>query len=130
MQAVAPYGRTAIGLAAAGRARGQLPPLASVVGLPFGLDLAATSLPLARGLGRGLVVGGKPWLAAPPPHWLRAGLGRRSYISVFQIRMEKMKEGKHPPLKRYPHAGSLWRNSSNLICNSYAKEGRRIGGGG
>ncbi|RZS01392.1 hypothetical protein BHM03_00031239 [Ensete ventricosum] len=77
MQAVAPYGRPAIGLAAAGRAREQLPPLASVVGLPIGLDLAATSRPLARGLGRGLVVGGKPWLAAPPPHWLRAGPCRK-----------------------------------------------------
>ncbi|RWV82053.1 hypothetical protein GW17_00056477 [Ensete ventricosum] len=104
MQAVAPYGRPAVGLAAASRARGQLPPLASVVGLPIGLDLAATSCPLARGLGRGLVVGGKPWMAAPPPHWLRAGPGRklitrrRSYIPVFQIRMEKKKEGKHPPL--------------------------------
>ncbi|RWV78833.1 hypothetical protein GW17_00060128, partial [Ensete ventricosum] len=39
---------------------------------------------------------------------------RRSYIPVFQFRMEKMKEVKRP-LWRYPHDGSLQRNSSNLI---------------
>ncbi|RWW25537.1 hypothetical protein GW17_00010121 [Ensete ventricosum] len=43
------------------------------------------------------------------------GPRRRSYIPVFQIRMEKMKEVKRPPLERYPHDGCLQRNSSNLI---------------
>ncbi|RZR88657.1 hypothetical protein BHM03_00016277 [Ensete ventricosum] len=41
---------------------------------------------------------------------------RQHHISLyFQIRMERMKEVKRTPLKRYPHDGSLQRNSSNLI---------------
>ncbi|RWW89194.1 hypothetical protein BHE74_00001830 [Ensete ventricosum] len=55
---------------------------------------------------------GRPWLplqvalimAVHPCRWLGHGYrpckgrGRRSYIPVFQIRMEKMKEVKRPPL--------------------------------
>ncbi|RWV98139.1 hypothetical protein GW17_00039035 [Ensete ventricosum] len=54
----------------------------------------------------------------------------RSYIPVFQIRMEKMKEVKRPPLSRYPHDGSLQRNSSNLISQLLRRgreENRRRG---
>ncbi|RZS07917.1 hypothetical protein BHM03_00038824, partial [Ensete ventricosum] len=47
-------------------------------------------------------VAGPTWgLAAPPPCCLRcenAARTRRSYIPVFQIRIEKMKEVKRPPL--------------------------------
>ncbi|RZS21431.1 hypothetical protein BHM03_00054068, partial [Ensete ventricosum] len=50
--------------------------------------------------------------------WL-GGVGKpttgRSYIPVFQIWMEKMKEVKRPPLWRYPHDVSLQRNSPYLI---------------
>ncbi|RWW16965.1 hypothetical protein BHE74_00054373 [Ensete ventricosum] len=50
----------------------------ATVGIPCGLALVATGRPLAGSLGRGLAMG-------------------RSYIRVFQIRMEKMKEVKRPP---------------------------------
>ncbi|RWW00003.1 hypothetical protein BHE74_00050621 [Ensete ventricosum] len=53
----------------------------------------------------------------------------RSYIPVFHIRMEKMKKVKRSPLQRYPHDGSLQRNSSNLISQLCSEGGRRIGGG-
>ncbi|RZS23492.1 hypothetical protein BHM03_00056437 [Ensete ventricosum] len=52
---------------------------ASDAGLPCGLALVAAGRPLAGDFSRGLTVG-------------------RSYIPVFQIRMEKMKEVKRPPL--------------------------------
>ncbi|RRT38680.1 hypothetical protein B296_00057308, partial [Ensete ventricosum] len=45
----------------------------------------------------------------------------RSYIPVFQIWMKKMKEVKRPPLLRYPHDGSLQRNSSSLILQLLLK---------
>ncbi|RWV92627.1 hypothetical protein GW17_00044978, partial [Ensete ventricosum] len=45
----------------------------------------------------------------------------RSYIPVFQIRMEKMKEVKCPPLELYLHDRSLQRNSSNLIVQLLLK---------
>ncbi|RWW54129.1 hypothetical protein BHE74_00039309 [Ensete ventricosum] len=74
---------------------------------PCGLALAAASRPLTRGLGHGLAVGGRPCMGAGrgcPPFLLAAfamkniARTRRSYIPVFQIRMEKMKEVKHPSL--------------------------------
>ncbi|RWW62893.1 hypothetical protein BHE74_00029955, partial [Ensete ventricosum] len=86
-------------LAVAGRARGW-PPLTGYC--PCGRS------PLCRGA---LAVTGRPLQVARPgpvAPW-------RSYIHVFQIRIEKMKEVKRPPLERYPHDGSLQRNSSNLI---------------
>ncbi|RWW24022.1 hypothetical protein GW17_00011706 [Ensete ventricosum] len=58
------------GLVAAYRARGRLLPpqatllLAGVAGLPFRLALASTSRPFEGGLGRGLVVGGRPCMGA------------------------------------------------------------------
>ncbi|RRT75902.1 hypothetical protein B296_00020460 [Ensete ventricosum] len=56
-------------------------------------------------------------VAAPPPQAVLIFVTNRwrSYSPVFQIRMEKMKEIKRPPLYRYPHDGSLQRNFSNLI---------------
>ncbi|RZS06541.1 hypothetical protein BHM03_00037203, partial [Ensete ventricosum] len=66
-----------------GRARGW-PPLAS------GRPLQVAGSPLAGG----------PWLqpAAPCSQPRPTPPPRRSYIPVFQIRMEKMKEVKRPPL--------------------------------
>ncbi|RZS00745.1 hypothetical protein BHM03_00030512 [Ensete ventricosum] len=69
-----------------------LPPLAGIAGLPCGLALAAIGHHLAGGLSHGLAMDGWPW---------------RSYIPIFSIRMEKMKEVKRPPLYRYPHDRSL-----------------------
>ncbi|RWW08688.1 hypothetical protein GW17_00027857 [Ensete ventricosum] len=42
----------------------QMSPLASAVGLPFGMALVTVSRPLAGGLGRGLAVGGRPYMGA------------------------------------------------------------------
>ncbi|RZS10348.1 hypothetical protein BHM03_00041563 [Ensete ventricosum] len=66
----------------------------------------------ARGFGRGrpppcrghwpqpTLHGGWPWLAAPPRclRYENTTITRRSYIPVFHIWMEKMKEVKRPPL--------------------------------
>ncbi|RWV95964.1 hypothetical protein GW17_00041363 [Ensete ventricosum] len=87
-------------------------PLAVPAGAaPCGLALATAGHPLAGDLGRGLAVdgqhymGGWPWLADPT--WWLVVVGhpssllhslRRSYIPVFQIQMEKMKEVKRHPL--------------------------------
>ncbi|RWV85890.1 hypothetical protein GW17_00052276 [Ensete ventricosum] len=48
-------------------------------------------------------------------HWKIIGGSRKACRELAGIRMEKMKEVKRPPLSRYPHDGSLQRNSSNLI---------------
>ncbi|RRT63478.1 hypothetical protein B296_00030410, partial [Ensete ventricosum] len=130
------------GLAAAGRARRrrsceQLSPLASAAGLPFGLALIAASRPLAGGLGRGLAVGGRPYMGAgrgwPPLLFatfvvktqqehverfyviqshhteLKTNLSYENIGSdtTIRIRTEKIKEVKRPPLWRYPHDRSL-----------------------
>ncbi|RWV85124.1 hypothetical protein GW17_00053108 [Ensete ventricosum] len=50
-------------------------------------------------------IGGSRCPRGWPPYW--ETLSGRSYIPVFQIRMEKMKKVKHPPLQQYPHDGSL-----------------------
>ncbi|RRT70975.1 hypothetical protein B296_00024020 [Ensete ventricosum] len=67
-----------------------------MAGCPYKGVLVVVSRPLTGGLvhsrhplAAGLAVGGRP-VGKPT-----AG---RSYIPVFQIRMEKMKEVKHPPL--------------------------------
>ncbi|RRT79230.1 hypothetical protein B296_00004767 [Ensete ventricosum] len=66
-------------------------------GCPCKVVLAVADRPLTGGLGR-----------SRPSHG-------RSYIPVFQIRMEKMKEVKRPPLEQYPHDGSLQQDSFNMI---------------
>ncbi|RWW87440.1 hypothetical protein BHE74_00003734 [Ensete ventricosum] len=72
--------------------------------VPYAGALAAASRPFAGGLdhSRSPLQEAWPWLAAhPPPHCVcyeNTTRTRRSYITVFQIRMEKMKEVKRPPL--------------------------------
>ncbi|RWV96602.1 hypothetical protein GW17_00040668 [Ensete ventricosum] len=75
--------------------RSEAPPLQAPA-MPAG-DRACWRLPLqgalavaGRPLAAGLAVGGR--------HFTRAGRGWGSYIPVFQIRIEKMKEVKRPPL--------------------------------
>ncbi|RWV99745.1 hypothetical protein GW17_00037331 [Ensete ventricosum] len=58
---------------------------------------------------------GEPWVASCRQAASGPLRARRLYIPAFQIGMEKMKEVKRIPLLRYPHNGSLQRNSSNLI---------------
>ncbi|RRT49447.1 hypothetical protein B296_00035622 [Ensete ventricosum] len=71
---------------------------------PCGLAVARRACrrrPLRASLGRGWLAlhGAWPWLAAPP-RCLRCETQQkwRSYITVFQIRMEKMNEVKRPLL--------------------------------
>ncbi|RWW55280.1 hypothetical protein BHE74_00038097 [Ensete ventricosum] len=78
-----------------------------VVGLPYGLALAEAGRPLAGGLGHALAVGGRPCMGAGRG-WLPLLLAaftvktqqeHGDHISLyFQIRMERMKEVKRPPL--------------------------------
>ncbi|RWV77685.1 hypothetical protein GW17_00061451 [Ensete ventricosum] len=90
-----PLAGAALLVAAAHRSSKRRPcgllPLRAIVA-PCGLALAAAWSWVAS----------PTWgLAAPPPCYLRcenATRTRRSYIPVFQIRMEKMKEVKYPPL--------------------------------
>ncbi|RWW12857.1 hypothetical protein GW17_00023461, partial [Ensete ventricosum] len=84
---------------------------------PLQGGLAVGSRPLAGGLGRSPL----PLVASHDQPLLLAVIvanalndstrfniiTRRLYIPVFHIRMENTKEVKRPPLKRYPHDGSL-----------------------
>ncbi|RWW37905.1 hypothetical protein BHE74_00056925, partial [Ensete ventricosum] len=64
-----------------------------------GRALAAAGRPLTGGLGRGIAVGGRPCMGAGRHSSSLPSLRKwRWYIPVFQIRMEKMKEVKRPPL--------------------------------
>ncbi|RZS01085.1 hypothetical protein BHM03_00030883, partial [Ensete ventricosum] len=81
---------------------------------PCAGGLGHNRLPPCRWPDRGQppLQGAWPWLAAHPPCCVcceNAARMRRSYIPVFQIRIEKMKEVKRPPLWRYPHDESLQR---------------------
>ncbi|RWV85733.1 hypothetical protein GW17_00052453 [Ensete ventricosum] len=96
-------------LAGASHARGRSRMLATA-SLQGGL--AAVSCPMQSAWPW---VVGPVWGLATSAGGLAVANHRRSYIPVFHIKIEKMKEVKRPLLLRYPRNGSLQRNSSNLI---------------
>ncbi|RWW52221.1 hypothetical protein BHE74_00041368, partial [Ensete ventricosum] len=62
----------------AASSQGRLPPLAGTAGLPFGLALVAASRPLVGGLGRGLAMGGRPYMRAGRPSSLLPSLRKHN----------------------------------------------------